>query len=611
MSISQVFQVATHFKFEVGAALLGASSLEKNVNRLSSAADDALISFQKLGVGINVSMGLGSGGAVGLIQKAIQSSEKFLDLQLKMSNVFASNKDKFTGPVDDFNQRMLASEGILKRIAGEAKKFALPEQEFASTVALLGAQLSSKGLSGTNMGNAVDLSRNFLKSAPALGIQPGQASGQINDIIGGHASKSQRLFQRLTGETTAFAEFADSSAKFNKLKPHKRLELLIKGLEQYSKVNGELLRRTEMLSSRLRVMRNVISGLDGVIKPLGDVLAPLFGKFVNDMTNIIDTDIRTVFANASKTIKFLVPDMQSLIVNLLQLREAATDTKKAVKTLGILGMAALILQFVSFMRLLSLIGVSFNMLISGLMFILKPLQLIRIAFLGMGFILSKVLVPFMALLAVFQLISRARAHAKVADTKDVPAQAARFSAVGSRFAKAFSNIFSPLTSFIDMIAKFISPLFQSATWMKVVNSVLEAMVGLFEDLGTVMLLANAGFDALILSMMKIVENLMNGKIFSLTDGVSDSFNASMELFFARNANKFTRGDKDPALSQPQVNIGKVEINNKFKENMEPDRIAFALVKQLGKASQAPTGESKSGNFAKQGKLSQAFGGGAN
>ena len=155
-------------------------------------------------MGAAINLGFGGSSVLGALSKAITASEKFRASQIDLSNIIAANRDKLIGPIDDFNARMSVSEQILKRVAKDARTFSLPQQPFVDTTKLLSAQLVTKGLAGPNFQNAIDLSRNFLKSAPTLGVDAGLAQGQLLRLIEGRATRGDTLFNRLSGETDAF-----------------------------------------------------------------------------------------------------------------------------------------------------------------------------------------------------------------------------------------------------------------------------------------------------------------------------------------------------------------------------------------------------------------------
>jgi hypothetical protein len=60
-------------------------------------------------------------------------------------------------------------------------------------------------------------------------------------------------------------------------------------------------------------------------------------------------------------------------------------------------------------------------------------------------------------------------------------------------------------------------------------------------------------------------------------GFGDRFDQIYEMRMRKIQEAMDKGDITP---KTEVHIGKVTIENKFKENMEPDRIAFTMRDQL-------------------------------
>lgn len=586
MAIPQLFKVATEFKFEIGSALIGASNLEAGVNRLSGAADNALLSFQRLGVGAAINLGFGGSSVVGAMSKAINASEKFRASQIDLSNIIAANKDKLIGPIDDFNARMSVSEQILKRVAKDARTFSLPQQPFVETTKLLSAQLVTKGLAGNNFQNAIDLSRNFLKSAPTLGVDPGLAQGQLLRLIEGRGTRGDTLFNRLAGETDAFKQFAGSAKKFNQLKPHKRVEVLITALNQFTSSTDEVSARAQLMGNRLRVLADTFSGLDGILIPLGDVIKRPVLQVIDQFIGVADGPLRQTFVNLAAIAKPLTTDFKGVIVTLMQLRDAARDFSAATTSLGILGILAFVPKLFLLRTAMKFVVVPLTGLVAGFLKVIPFMKIFGILLRGIGFVATKIMVPFLALFTLFQTLSRARAIAKIKDIERLPNLLEKFTGLYARFQLAITNILSPFTRVIDAVANFISPLFQFTFLLEKSVGPVGAIVSLFEKLGQVMVLAQAGLQGIFFAIFQFVDNIKSGKILSLTGGVNDAFNAGINQFIQQNAQAL-QGPNAPVSNQV-TNIGKVEIRNEFRENLEPDRIAFSLKEQLLKTAQAPT-----------------------
>ncbi len=328
MALNQLFKVATEFRFEIGSAMVGTKALTDQANKLSEAADNVTYSLARMGTGVIMNLGTGGAGLIGLLRMAVGSSESFRQSQISIANIVAANKDKLTGPIDTFSERMQFAERILKRVAKLAKEFSLPEQPFVEMTKLLSAQLVSKGLAGTNFESAIQLSRHFMKAAPNLGVDPQQSIGQLMRAIGGGASQGDTLFRRLSGETSAMAEFATNTKKFNQLKPHIRLAKLTEAMKQFTKSQDEVLARTRTLGAQYTALSNVIKGLDGIIKPLGDVLTPVLVDAMMKARGVLDTHGRAMFQEMANAVRPMGRNMRSTIATVLQLRDASADLKR-------------------------------------------------------------------------------------------------------------------------------------------------------------------------------------------------------------------------------------------------------------------------------------------
>jgi hypothetical protein len=262
------FKVLTEFRFDVASAVANSQTLQGEVGKISQAADNAHFALQRVGAGLVAQMGLGTGGVLGLFYKAIQASDKFYQQQLKISNIFQSN-GLFSG-ADGFRLSMVASESALGRMAIAAREFSLPASDLANLSTQIGAVLTVKGLDDSSLDKSIDISRQFLKSAPILGVDPSMATQQLVGAISGRAELGSTLVQRLIDETTAMQPFSGRGglAKFNALEPAKRLDTLTKSLAQFSsnvKVTDAI---AESMSGQLRRLNDNLLSMFSILKPL-------------------------------------------------------------------------------------------------------------------------------------------------------------------------------------------------------------------------------------------------------------------------------------------------------------------------------------------------------
>lgn len=582
MSI-QPFKVLTNFRFEVGEAIVNSSKLQDAVDGVAQAADNTFFSLKRIGLGLVTNFGLGATSLMGVLGNAIKASDNLLSQQLKFSSIISGNMDKLSGNIGSYNERLMVSKKILKDIAKDAADFGLPEKQLISFTQQTSAMLVPKGLAGDNFKGARDLSRNLLKSAPTLGVQPGQVGGQLVRMIEGNAGGENTLFRRLNQETSAFQDKlgkAKNAAKaFNDLPLKERFDLLNEGMSQFAQ-DAEILGANATLFSNLfEQLSSAFTGVNGVLIPFGDALSgPLKGALVQ-IIELVHTEVREVFKNLGFILKALVPDIESLTINLLQAREAGNDLRSALFLVLIpfRFLGKVLFNIVRFIGVLTIFKF-------GLTVLARLGTLLFWVFKGLNFLVVALsrFFPVLALaFTVFQLFSRAKAIAAVEDAKKLPGI---LSKISKSFADMFLTLkiaFAPAIKIFDDLAQKLSIIFSLAYW-------LDKTVEAFEWMSVALVALIAFTQGFFFAIFQIIENLKAGKILSAFDNVNEAFEAGVVGFgeIVEKARQDAEG-QDTVLKN-NVNIGTVNISNKFKENLQPDRIAFSLVKQLTSVGQNGT-----------------------
>ena len=597
MPAVQAFQVVSDFRFEVGSALLGTRALQGQVDKLSDSADDALFSFKRLGFGLAASFGLGTSGFLGLLSQAVRTSEKFKITQLSFSNLISSNLEFLSGSVDTFNDRLRVSEQILINISKQSRKFGLPEQQLVDFTKLVSAQLIPKGLAGANFQTATNISRNLLKAAPTLGVTPSLVQGQLLRIIEGQATRGDTLFRRLLGETQAFAPFREGGRggvkRFNALEAAKRVDVLDRALRQFASDMDVLKGITETTGRQLQIMQDIFLGITGILRPLGDVISAPLVDILKKVNKILNTEGRQIFNNISLIIGPLIDDFKSVAVTLLQLRNAARDLQATQKTLGIIGIGIIITQIFGFIRILKFLGISVGFLLTPLALLSRVLPFIGTALLFIGRAALVIAKPLALIFFIFQLFSRAAAFAKIKDLERLPGIIAEFTKIMSKARAVLGVILGPFIKAFDSIAQSLSFLFQKTILLQAGLFILDKLVGGLEFLATGFTLVQAALVGITAAVMQFLENIRDFGIKSLFTGeafenVPEIFDTAIEDIIKRNLDAIRAGKGEAAVTNQVTNIGKVQITNAFKENLEPDRIAFTLKEQLLKTARNPT-----------------------
>lgn len=578
-----VYNVLTEFRFEIGHAMLGSEKLAGAVDQVSQAADNALFSFQRLGAGIVASMGLGTGGLLGVLGLALQVSDKFAQSQRDIANIITSN----TGGTMSWADALMSAESTMSNINKKAQEFSLSTADLLSTSKQLGAVLLSHGLDDTSLKKSVELSRQYLKSAPTLGVDPGLAQQQLIRAVLGQASGNDTLFNRLTGETSAGKPFggAGGTKAFNALTPAKRLDVLTKALAQFSSNSNYVYGNAKSLSGEMRRLGEAIKGPFSIFRSLGDVLMGPVLSALSRINDYINKQGRQIVESLSKMMKKSLETPEQIVATLMQLRSLKADV----------GMTGTIFAVIGGLKTLFHVMQLFGIALPGLGTIILSLggvtAVIAGIFAGLTYVVVT-LIPFviglaaelLAILAIVQLISRAIAYAEIADAKDLAELAPRF----AEAIRLFKVAFQPLFDLFDELAKAISPLFKLSLYAKILVAVLEALAYTFVAIRAIF----EGVMAAIWELYVQIYKLFSGQGFDWS-AIWEAYKSGVDRVMAEAFGGVESGD---AVVNQTTNIGKVEIKNQFKENMEPDRIAFSLTKQLAKVAQNPT-QARSRQFA--------------
>lgn len=598
MALNQLFKVATEFRFEIGGALLSADALTSKVEDLSQAATDAEAAIAGL-AGRYIASFSGAGtGVLGLLSQAAFAADKFKRSQIAFSTILAINKQNLVGPVDSFNDRLKISSQIMDEIRQKAVGFGLPASELLDTTKLLSPVLLQEGVAGRNLNRAIDFSRFFLKAAPVLGVNPGEAQGQLVRSVTGQASGGDPLFRRLLTETNAFRGAGIKDAKgFNSLGAVKRFELLNSAMEEFASQTNEVTANTNTLTQQLVVMRDALGGVFSIFRPLGDVILKIVVPALKEFNRFLTTTAADGIRVFSKALDAMIGSPEKLATTLLTLQGAFDGLDRSIRGSQIFALAVAVptvlkhvfgfstkALFMGFAGGLTVLGGIFvtvgGLLIKGL---LKGLMIFMRILPALTFAVSSILVPMAAFLAVGQAINRAIAIAKVNVLKQIgeqlPSVLEKIQQIGGLLVDIGKPFFLLFETLAQGIAKLFEPVF------------LAGFKGFVATLNLVLTVLNGLKDAILQIFASI-----NGAIFgvlSLFDGdtvfksFGEAFDTGFRLFL-ESINGDVANPEGSSVAKNVTNIGKVEIRNDFKEQMEPDRVAFSIQEQLMKAAQNPT-----------------------
>lgn len=613
--MNPIFHVLTEFKFEIGHAMTSSQQLQGAVEDLSHAADQALFSFQKMGVGLVAQMGLGSGGVLGTLYEAIQASEKFNATQRKLANVFLSNQDKIKGGPVSFLEAMEASNTIMSEINKKAKEFALPASALTNTVTAIAPALFNAGVAGPNLENAITMSRGLLKSAPTLGVDASMVQGQLLDLVMGRGSAGDTLSQRLMNETTAFRDILGPNAghgksgghgsssplaAFNALPAAKRVEVLNKALLQFGSNTEILTANAQSLTQQIQVLKDQFVGMYSILKPIGDSLAAFLAPALERFNQMIKTHGAEIGKQLGSLLGKVLGSPETLFANLFQLKSLKRDLTSTSHVFSMAGLAGTIGAGLKFLGVTSRFAAPWVSILAGALTVFydiwnrTPSVLSKIFMFTAGItalmalfyfvpVVGQIVAVATALTALFQLFSRAEGIAKVQDALELPRVLEDTSRLMNALSVTMGRLLKPFTDLFNAFAEQLAWMFRITSWADVMNNAIFKVVMFFTFLESVFI---GLMDSIQTFMNYFTSDQMLKDPMGLFKAMRDSFSTSADKVIDENLASLTDPNKG-AVANQITNIAEVNINNAFKEQMEPDRIAFTLVDQLKKVAQNP------------------------
>lgn len=597
MAVGNVaYSVVTEFKFDVGAALLGTESLKGAVEGLSDSAGQALTSFQSMSAGIVAQFGLGAGGLAGTLYTALKAADKFKMSQIAMANLMGQGMG--------FEERMGIAAQHMARINKFANEFGLPADDLLQLTKLTAPMMRDKS-GAPDFNAAIDMSRNLMKAAPTLGVDPSMVAGQMQSAISGHASMGDTLFQRLVADTQTMK--GQTSQSFNAQDEHKRILMLRKALGEFTKDTKVLEANVNTLNGQMTLLKNNISGATGVLSQIGSTLMEMVVPVLKEFNAFLANEGQAIAKSIAHGLEpWMKGGWRNLVTSLMQLKSFFGDVKLAARILEVVGLFVLV-NFI-----LTKLGLTIPFVSAGLKVFTNALHWLErdllkgalsmkaygrtgamIAGGGFGglaarffFVANRVVMavsnlfaPFLLLVGIFTVLSRAAAIGKMNDFENIKKNIpliAETTALISRLVAFFNEG-------LDSIAQMISPWYESWTQAFVLGFV-QPIMDFFTWIGQAVMT----FQALTLAIMEFfnqIKSFVTGDGFSFA-AIGDAFNFGMEDTFNRIFGNI--GDGTGATSNQVTNINKVEINNAFKENAQPDRIAFTMKEQILKAAINPT-----------------------
>jgi len=590
------YNIVTEFRFDIAHAVADSQTLQNQVGLISDSANNALYSLRRVGIGLVAQMGLFSGGVLGFLHSAIESSEKFGKTQRSLANVFLSNKDALGAQGMTFLEAMTQSEKIMDKIKNKAFDFALDPSELLAQTKNIAPMLLSHGLDTIGLDKSIDISRGLLKSAPTLGINPSQVQSELISLVGGRADLQNTLFQRLMSETKPFKDNNITSSKaFNILPAQKRIEVLRQSLLQFGSNAEVIAGNVNSLTGNMTRFMSLIKGEFSILRPIGDALLGPIKMAFRYINNWLNTQGRDIAGVVSRMVTDFLEDPIKAFVRLRQLGRLKDDVSLAAKISSLIGIYQFVRHILEFfgiemMGFGAAMSKAFGLIRGAIAWIFEVLPvgaILSFLFRMLATALATVAEILLPLIFFLQIFSATIAKVQVIWASWMMDNAGRMAKVFERIATAFGRVLLPFTMAIDSISDVLAGILGWFVTKEILLQGLELFASFLEWLAEKIVLATASIAGFGAAIGGLIYDLTHANLKGIGGRAQDSFNEGVNALLEK---VYKTKDKDgqlPVTSQ-QTNIGTLNINQQFKEQLEPDRIAFSAVEAFKKIAMNPS-----------------------
>ncbi len=601
MITEKLFEVATEFRFDAGQALLNTRTLQGAVEDLSDSTSVAMRGLGYLASGLVAHLGFGSGGLLTILSKAVSLSQEFSSNTLNFSNTIANNMSVLSGDIGTFNDKLETSRMLIDKVQDAAARFGLDEGQLVKTTNMLAPPLAQHGKLGTDFSGGIEMSKNILLAARFMQINPAMATESVFRALQDRMPLQAKLFSRLASTEPFKQAHVYTQQQFMGLGYEKKITLLDKALKAVAGDSELLAKMLDQIDVQFNILR---VNMDVLLRPLGDAISKALTMVMKEINAYFSTNGKSLGKSIGKLFGHVFDDPKSMFVNILQLKEFKNDFQRSLKLLELYGLFQAI-RFVLFEMLGITLGgglitkmfIAIRAGLASLVAMVPWAQVLSGVMIGLRVISLSILPVFAGFLFILQTISRAAAIAKVSDATAMLNLFPKLAELIVRLKMAVQAILSPFTMMMDFFAKLISPLFEFAFWIRLTVPLMSAFVTVMEQLGTVVVGTMAHIEGVLATVFGFIIDIVNLK--NPFANMLENYKYGFNDFMAQNAARM-QDDKN-AVSNHVYNIGSINARFDLKEQLEPDRVAFAVTSEIKRLATYPTqgsGQTLSGPFTR-------------
>lgn len=648
MAAAQAFEVVTHFVFEE-AALKGTDSIVQGIEKVSGAAKQLKLDIARIGISFGKSFTGWEGGLIGFGKTLLDISMNFKTTHREIANIIqtiSKGSHDYQQSLVKSNDLIEKGSEIAYQFAVDERD--LVEKVGVMGMSVTERKgFKKSGADPTMMPEKMlDLTRASMKMETALSMLPGTQMGLR--MLQGRVGKNLPAWTDLMSKAGPELKKAglDSAAGIQRQldkDPVKAIDDMIRIFDKFNASAGAVKDRVESVEGSLTRLRNIFLGLSSLFLELSMVvnravrqalvwfvefsrgplteilkaLSPLIEKFAGNNTKLARTifEVSGAAENAQKskfwtTILVIGPYLIGLGKSLF-----GWAMKFPLFTSGIDKLARVLIKSGFYIGVFA--GKLMMMLKTGAG-LLSVFGLIGKFLVGGILLMGKYILIFGALFTVFQAVTRVVTRFRVEFIKNMLEMFGK----GGEGAKRASEFVSQVVLLYDEIVEFIALGIERALrWM---GTMFKGLGKLISDVfsmaweGIKVLIDNTWFSgvyAKIVEMLKPFEPIINGlralgdffgKFFGKAlRGVKDLTGAGDETVGATKAVKTARNvlsgvsewlgfgptvdkKKKQEIGKTVTNFnGPININQDFKGELNPDRVAFAFTKEMQRIAQNP------------------------
>jgi hypothetical protein len=574
---TDAFEVATEFKFDVGEAMLSSKALQGAVEGVSTAANNALTSLDYLAGGLVAHLGFGSGGLLSILTKAFQTSMAFNDSTLDFANSISSNFNLLQGHIASFNDRLETSASIMGDISSTAIKFGVDPHSLAAITQLVASPLAARQKLGTNYSGGIEMARNMMIASQAVGLPQHAGAEQLAHALSPGQTIGGKLFERMMNTDSFRSAHIIHPQQLANMNQDKKIDLIAKSLEQLGGNADFLAHRLGMIGVQFQILKNEI---EVILKPIGDAIIKPLTMMMRTVTTYLGSHGKQIGEEIGQFIGSIIGDPENLYANLRQFSRLKGDFHKAFDFTGIAFSAGAIMGLIPGLKSMGhalevFLGVKwsiFDIIGSSAGKMTKVLMFLDTYCL-------KFLTTFGALLFFFQVISRSIALSEIKDAAVLFELFPRILRLFNQLKDTMANIFLPITMATDGLANLIAETSIYVILLEIFVGGMEKLTSCLDFLGVTVVTTMgyiAAYNNMLIGFFTDLSQLKN----PMTDMAKNAAEGYTDFI---TKHPFSNDPAKSVLNQVQ-NIGKIEARFDMREQLEPDRVAFAVMTHLNDLS---------------------------